>query len=119
MATTVKMNGTQMKREVNVIRKQTIVIKDATGVERKVKLVMKKPDPASLTENDKSLAELNKLFPKPRNSPQVEEYSSASEHSFAKEMKSQIAKFEETNRRGQRGRRNRGWSGHNPNNDWS
>lgn len=120
MATTVTMNGTQKTREVKVIRKQTFVIKNAQGEEQKVKLTLKKQDPSTMSETDKSLAELNKLFPKQTKPKEVEQYSSVDDYVFAQEMQSQIAKFEESNRHGRRGRRNRGNSGHKQNrNDWS
>lgn len=113
MATTAIVNGTQKTREVKVIRKKTFVIRNAQGEEQKVKLTLKKQCSSTMSETDKTLAELNKLFPKQNKPKEIEQYSSADDYAFAQEMQSQIAIFEESNRHGRRrGRRNRGRSNH-------
>ncbi len=120
MNSTVKMNGNKGARTINVIRKQTLTIKTASGEEQKVKLTFKKQDPSTMTTDDKCMVELQKLFPKQTKPKEEDKYSCADDYAFAQEMQAQIDKFIETNRHGKRGRRKNTHSGHKSNcNDWS
>lgn len=119
MNTTVKMNGSNAKREIKVVRRKVIVIKDASGEEHKVKLFIKaKPDTSTISETEKSIEELNKLFPKSKEKVESTQYEHLDDVIFASELHAQLVKFKERNAKGRRGHTRRS-ARNQPTQDWS
>lgn len=120
MSTTVKMNGTKAQREIKVIRRKTIVIKNAAGEEQTVKLNLKtKAETQLLPEVEKTMEELNNLFPKRKKKEEVPQYEHLSDVIFATELLAQLVKFKERNGKGRRGRVRSSPRNQPTNHDWS